>query len=53
MAKLTVATENGAPVELYYEDLGVVPRWCWCTGGRSADVPGRTRSRPSSRRAIG
>ncbi len=23
MAKLTVATENGAPVELYYEDLGV------------------------------
>jgi len=23
MAKLTVGTENGAPVELYYEDLGV------------------------------
>ena len=39
MAKLTVGTENGAPVELYYEDLGagapVVLVHGWPLSGRS------------------
>ena len=45
MAKLTVGTENGAPIELYYEDLGegapVVLIHGWPLSGRTweAQVP--------------